>query len=63
MDIAPENDRTISIDCEYYREVLADKIKALAVFRCQMMLKGRVSEENDVRDQDFTVSWFACALG
>jgi len=56
MNVAPEHDRTISIDWKIIHETLADKIKELAVFRCQMMLKGRAKKQGDVQDEGYTVS-------
>ncbi|KAN0076121.1 hypothetical protein V8E54_006263 [Elaphomyces granulatus] len=39
LSTTPDNDRTIQINCEDFRHILALKIKALAVFRCQTILK------------------------
>ena len=55
MNVAPGHDRTISIDWKIIHEILVDKIKELAVFRCQMMRKGRAKKQGDVQDEDYTV--------
>ena len=56
LDITPNNDRTITINCEDFRDILAMKIKELAAKRLQTMLEKWAKEEDDVQDQNYTVS-------
>jgi len=58
MDITRDGDDdcTIPIDCESFRESLAKKMRELAVERCQGMLVDRIMGQEDLRDQGYTVS-------
>ena len=47
MDITTGGDRTISIDCDGFREILAMKMTALAAERCRDMLHNRIKKEDD----------------
>jgi hypothetical protein len=42
-------DRNISINCETFRELLAMKIKEMAVYRCRAMLYDRVKIQGGVQ--------------
>ncbi|KAI9859055.1 MAG: hypothetical protein M1813_007183 [Trichoglossum hirsutum] len=55
LDIDPENERTIPFQWGDYRPLIKDKIRALAMFRCQKMLKDRARLE-DIRDLDYIPS-------
>jgi hypothetical protein len=44
MNITRGDDRTISIDCEGFREILAMKMTALAAERCRDMLRDRIKK-------------------
>ena len=59
MNTTPDDDRTISIDCEGFRELLPMKIRELAADRCQDMLLARIEREGGLQDGDYTVSRFA----
>jgi hypothetical protein len=51
MDTTRKNNRTISIDCEAFRNFLAIKMKVLAAERCRRMLLDRIQKgDNLVRD-------------
>jgi hypothetical protein len=54
-----DDGRTISIDCERFRQSLTMKMKALAADRCRDMLRARMEREDGLRDGDYTVSRFA----
>jgi hypothetical protein len=56
MNTTRDDDRTISIDCEGFRKILAMKMRALAAERCRDMLRARIKKENDLRDKGYTVS-------
>ena len=56
MNTTEDDDRDISIDCKEFRTLLQSKIKELAVNRIQTMLEKRTKRQDDLRDQDFTVS-------
>ncbi|KAH0541714.1 hypothetical protein FGG08_003806 [Glutinoglossum americanum] len=55
LDVAPENERTISFEWDDYRSLIKHKIKQLAVYRCQEMLKDRAGL-TDIRDRDYQPS-------
>ncbi|KAI9779347.1 MAG: hypothetical protein M1839_007455 [Geoglossum umbratile] len=55
LDISPESDCTINLNWDDYKALLRGRIKALAVFRCQMAMKERSGKEN-LRDQDYIPS-------
>ncbi|KAI9760239.1 MAG: hypothetical protein M1840_002582 [Geoglossum simile] len=55
LDVAPENERTISFDWDDYRSYMKQKIKQLAVLRCQEMLHDRAGP-TDIRDRDYQPS-------
>jgi len=56
MDTTRKNDRTISIDCEAFRDFLAIKMKVLAAERCREMLLDRIRRGRDLRDKGYTPS-------
>jgi hypothetical protein len=56
MDTTQYGDRTISIDCKAFRELLPMKMRALAAKRCRDMLFARIKREDDLQDTDYTVS-------
>jgi hypothetical protein len=56
MNTTRDDDRTISIDCEWFRKFLAMKMGALAAERCRGMLFAGIGKEDDVRDKGYTVS-------
>jgi predicted RNA-binding protein Jag len=53
MNTRPDQDRTISINCDNFREALAESIVRLAAKRCRQMLMGRAKKENDAQDNDY----------
>jgi hypothetical protein len=53
MNVTAEKDRATSIDCEEFRDILAMKIKDLAVDRCLLFLKRWKKREGD--DESFTI--------
>jgi hypothetical protein len=59
MNITPDDDRTVPIDCEEFRRVLMKKMRVLAAKRCRAMLHARIRRMNDLQDGDYTVSRFA----
>jgi len=56
MNTTRDDDRTISIDCERFREFLTLKMRQLAAERCRGMLLARIQKEDDLRDKGYTVS-------
>ena len=44
MNTTPDDDRTISIDCERFRKFLAMKVTELAAERCRGMLLARIKK-------------------
>jgi hypothetical protein len=56
MNTTRDDDRTISIDCEWFRKFLARKMRELAAERCRGMLLDRIKKEDDLRDKGYTVS-------
>ena len=56
MDIAPGDDRTISIKGDEYRKLLERKIRELAANRCRAMLIDRAKRADDPQDKDYMVS-------
>ncbi|KAI9864844.1 MAG: hypothetical protein M1813_002614 [Trichoglossum hirsutum] len=55
LDITAENERTISFEWDEYRLLVEDKVKQLAVLRCQEMLEDRAGL-TDLRDSDYEPS-------
>ena len=56
MNIPEEDDRTISIDGDWFRTFLAMKLRELAADRCRRMLDDRIKKKRDVRDKSYVVS-------
>ena len=42
MNTTRDDDRTISIDCEWFRKILAMRMRELAADRCRGMLLARM---------------------
>ena len=59
MNTTSDDNRTISIDCEAFREYLPMKMRELAAERCRHMLINRIKKEDDPQDKGYMVSWFA----
>jgi hypothetical protein len=55
LDINPESDCTIHFNWDDYQILIKDQIKALAMFRCQEMIRERSGLEH-VRDLDYIPS-------
>jgi hypothetical protein len=56
MDTTPDDNRTITIDCENFRMVLQWKIRELAANRCRAMLNARAKKDDVPQDRNYTVS-------
>ena len=52
LDVTAENERVISFAWGEYQLLIEDKIKELAVFRCQQMLKHRAGLTN-LQDESY----------
>jgi hypothetical protein len=56
MNTTQDDDRTISIDCEEFRDCLKMKLRELAAERCRRMLLDRMKREGTLGDKGYTVS-------